>query len=156
MIASDTRNTSEPIIPSPLRQVLPTGIRPPWHHARLLRIQFRLALSIMTAPLLSARQDWNLKCISQRSAGPTCSLSLGSNSRSTESEWKLVRAEQAPGLAWAHTSKRSQRRSARPLLLLLPPARMRDLMGVLAGWLRVAWCTDDVKSSAFRNGWLVL
>ena len=35
-------------------------------------------------------------------------------------------------------------------------ARMRDLMGVVVGWVRGAWCTDDVKSSAFRNGWLVL
>ena len=62
MIASDTRNTTEPIIPSPLRQGLPTGIRPPWHHARLLRIQFRLALSIMTAPLSSARL-WNVSAL---------------------------------------------------------------------------------------------
>ena len=59
--------------------------------------EFNSALLCQSWQLLSARQDWNLLCISPSSAGPTCSLSLGSSSRSTESgNWWLVRAR--PGL----------------------------------------------------------
>lgn len=71
----------------------------------------------------SARQDWNLKCIlsgSQSSHAPSRSRPSPAGRQQFKVNWEWVETErEAPGLAWAHTRKRSQRRSARLLLAAL-------------------------------------
>lgn len=115
----------------------------------------------------SARQDWNLKCIlsgSQHTAHSselTCSLSLPAQPGWPAAVQGQLRVSgnweggAGPGLG-SHEEKISTPQCPAAAGSSRLSARMRDLMGVVVGWVRGAWCTDDVKSSAFRNGWLVL
>lgn len=84
--------------------------------------------------------------------GPGPARLAGSSSRSTESEWKLRGRRRAWLGLGSHEEKISTPQCPAAAGSSQLSARMRDLMGVVVGWVRGAWCTDDVKSSAFRNG----
>ena len=135
MIASDTRNISGNKS-SLLHTAQATAVNPTSDPRQTLNsippCSINHQSSIMTTPqlwkfdvyLLQQWADCWLACSSH-------SRLPGSSSRSTESEWKLVRSEARAAPA-ANTRKRSQRRGCPDCWQ--SSARMRDLMGVVVGW----------------------
>ena len=116
--------------PSPIQARLPTipanNHQPPWHHVEPLRIQFRLALSCQSwqlDPLLGRTEIWNVSAWTHSSHAPSRSRPSPAGRQQFKVNWEWVETGEgwaeggAAWAAWAHTRKRSQRRSGRLLVL---------------------------------------